>query len=149
MPSPLYVAPSKEQGLQVVGEEIRVLADVSQTGGVEIFLQYGREGSGPPPHSHPWDEAYFMIDGEMDVLLGDRTVVLVPGAFVFVPAGTVHNFRYRAGGGRFVSFNSRAGAAAFFREVQAALPDGKPDLATLIPIAVRNQVIPAGPPPSK
>ena len=148
MAQTIHVPQAPASALNVVGEQIHVLADAVQTGGVEVFLQHGPEGSGPPPHTHPWDEAYFMLDGEMDVLLGDRSVRLARGGFVFIPAGTVHNFCYAKGGGRFVSFNSKGGAATFFREVSSALPDGSLDLAKLVPIAVRNQVIPAGPPPA-
>ncbi|HZU81370.1 MAG TPA: cupin domain-containing protein [Polyangiaceae bacterium] len=145
---PLFLSPEAPRtDLHVVGEIIHVLADGSQTSGPEVFEQRGPEGSGPPPHTHPWDEAYFMLDGSMDVVLGDRTVVLTRGAFVYIPAGTVHCFRYRVGGGRFLSFNSRAGAAKFFRELDRVLPDGSVDLGKIVPIAVANQVVPAGPPP--
>ena len=43
--------------LNVVGEHITVLASGGVTGGYEIFLQEGPEGSGPIPHTHPWDES--------------------------------------------------------------------------------------------
>ena len=46
--------------LNVVGEHITVLASEAATGGYEIFLQEGPEGTGPPPHSHPWDESFFV-----------------------------------------------------------------------------------------
>lgn len=145
---PLFLSSTADTpDLHVVGETIQVLADASQTSGPEAFLQHGPEGAGPPPHTHPWDEAYFMIEGEMDVVLGDRNVVLTKGAFVYIPAGTVHCFRYRAGGGRFVSFNSRGGAAKFFRDIDRALPDGSMDIAKIVPIALANEVVPAGPPP--
>jgi len=145
---PLFLSSrTPRKDLHVVGEVIHVLADGSQTHGPEVFDQQGPEGSGPPPHTHPWDEAYFMLEGAMDVQIGDRTVVLERGDFVFIPGGTVHCFRYRPGGGRFLSFNSCAGAAKFFREIDHALPDGRVDLDTIVPIAVANHVVPAGPPP--
>ena len=94
--TPLFLpANAARKDLEVVGEVIHVLADASQTGSFEIFDQRGPEGAGPPPHPHPWDEAYFMLEGEMDVLLGDRTVVLKVGDFAHVPAGTVHCFHFR------------------------------------------------------
>ena len=37
-----------------------MLASGAQTGGYEIFLQVGPEGSGPPPHNHPWDESFYV-----------------------------------------------------------------------------------------
>ena len=48
--------------LDIVGEHVTVLASGEATDGYEIFLQRGPEGSGPPPHSHPWDESFFRRD---------------------------------------------------------------------------------------
>ena len=42
------------------------------TGGYEIFLQKGSEGSGPNPHSHPWDESFYVTKGEIDFGIGNR-----------------------------------------------------------------------------
>jgi quercetin dioxygenase-like cupin family protein len=61
MPAPFIVTPvGAPRPLNVVGEKITVLASSAQTGGYEIFLQTGPEGSGPPPHSHPWDESFYV-----------------------------------------------------------------------------------------
>jgi hypothetical protein len=55
--TPFIVAPEDyEEALNIVGEQVTVLASGEATAGYEIFLQRGPEGSGPPPHSHPWDE---------------------------------------------------------------------------------------------
>jgi hypothetical protein len=35
------------------------------TGSYEIFRQAGPEGAGPPPHSHPWEEAFYVIAGQV------------------------------------------------------------------------------------
>ena len=146
--STLFLPPEGERrDLKVVGEVIRVLADASQTGSYEVFEQHGPEGAGPPPHTHAWDEAYFMLEGEMDVLLGDRMVVLKPGAFVHIPGGTPHFFRYRAGGGRFVSMTSRGGASGFFGALAEALPDGRVDIPKVVGVAESHGVRLAGPPP--
>ena len=51
--------------LNVVGEQITVPAPGSRTGGYEIFRQAGPEGSGPPPHYHPWDESFYVVSGNI------------------------------------------------------------------------------------
>lgn len=134
-------APKKD--LAIVGEVIHVLADAAQTGSYEVFEQHGPDGAGPPPHTHPWDEAYFMLEGEMEVLLGERKVVLKKGDFVHIPGGVTHCFRY-LGRGRFVSVSSRGGAAKFFGELAAA---GQVSMPQMVEIALRNDVRPVGPPP--
>ena len=40
---------------------LTVLASGTQTGSYELFRQVGPEGSGPPPHTHPWDESFYVI----------------------------------------------------------------------------------------
>ena len=55
----------RPRGLNVVGEQITVLADGATTGSYEIFRQAGPEGAGPPPHSHPWEEAFYVIAGQV------------------------------------------------------------------------------------
>jgi hypothetical protein len=59
---PFVVQPADyPRSLNVVGEHITVLASGTATGGYEIFLQEGAEGSGPPPHCHPWDESFWCV----------------------------------------------------------------------------------------
>ena len=66
MPTALIVrADQAPAPLKVVGEEITILANGAQTGSYELFRQAGPEGTGPPPHSHPWDEAFYVIEGEV------------------------------------------------------------------------------------
>jgi hypothetical protein len=59
--------------LNVVGEHITLLASAAATGSYEIFLQQGPEGSGPPPHNHPWDEAFYVTKGEIEFGVGKET----------------------------------------------------------------------------
>ena len=53
---------------------------------------------GPPPHSHNWDESFYVVAGEVEFTCSGNTVVCSPGTLVHVPAGTVHSFRYLADG---------------------------------------------------
>ena len=102
----------------MVGEEVIVLASGAQTGSYEIFRQAGPEGSGPPPHRHAWDEAFYVIDGE--VMFGvdaEQDLVAKAGTLVHVPGGSTHWFRFGSGGGVMISMTSREGASAFFTEV--------------------------------
>jgi mannose-6-phosphate isomerase-like protein (cupin superfamily) len=39
------------------------------------------------------DDAFYILEGEMTFLLGDREVRSVPGTFVLVPPGVEHAFR--------------------------------------------------------
>lgn len=70
-----------------------MLASKQATGGYEVFLQEGDEGTGPPPHEHAWDESFYVIEGEIEFGIGDDQMTARPGTLVHMPAGTVHWFR--------------------------------------------------------
>ena len=79
---PFVVCPSDyPRSLNVVGEHITVLASGAATGGYEIFLQPGPEGSGPPPHHHPWDESFYVTGGEVAFMVDGQEHVAMAGAY--------------------------------------------------------------------
>ena len=48
---------------------------------------------GAPPHvHHSYDEAWFIIEGTVEFMLGDRRERLEAGGFAFAPRGVVHSF---------------------------------------------------------
>ena len=50
-------------------------------------------GRKPPPHIHTnCEEAFYVLDGEIEFFLGDDTVIGRPGSFVHVPGGVSHTF---------------------------------------------------------
>lgn len=125
--------------LNVVGEHVTVLASGHRTGNYEIFIQEGPEGSGPIPHTHPWDESFFVIRGEVDFSLGDdETCMAAVGALVHVPAGAKHWFRWRRGGGAMLSITSRTGASEMFADIHAEIAPDQPDVERLMTIAARH-----------
>jgi quercetin dioxygenase-like cupin family protein len=135
----MVLAPEdRPRSLNVVGEQVTVLASGDQTGSFEIFFQSGPEDVGPPPHSHPWDEAFYVLRGEIHFLLDGVERTAGPGATVFVPGGTVHCFQLGAGGAEALSITSRSGAAEMFTEFDAEISPDAPDLGKLIAIALTH-----------
>jgi quercetin dioxygenase-like cupin family protein len=148
MPVPFIVTPDRApRPLNVVGEKITVLASSAQTGGYEIFLQVGPEGSGPPPHSHPWDESFYILKGEIACGIDQSDMIALAGTLVHVPAGATHWFRFGKGGGEMLSMTSRAGASRLFADFDREISPETPDLGKLIAIARRHGLA-VVPPPS-
>ena len=136
---PFIVAPEHyAPELDIVGEHVTVLASGESTGSYEIFLQRGPEGSGPPPHSHPWDESFFVTKGRIDFGIGDESTTGLPGTLVHLPAGTVHWFRFGPGGGEMLSMTSRLGASKFFTETAREVEPVNPDLSKLAAVGARH-----------
>jgi mannose-6-phosphate isomerase-like protein (cupin superfamily) len=59
----------------------------------EWFLDAHTQG--PGAHSHPEDDVFYVIEGVMSFLVGDRWIDAARGTFVLVPGGTTHDFQNR------------------------------------------------------
>ena len=136
-PQPFVVTPNANaRVLNVLGEKITVLVSNAATQGYEVFLQQGDEGTGPPPHSHDWDESFYIIKGIVEVSYGDKTITATPGTLVQVPAGTIHAFRFAAGGGEMISVTGQTSRAAhLFTTIDQEVPAGPLDIPKLIAVA--------------
>ncbi len=56
-------------------------------------------GDQAPPHvHHRSDEAFYVLDGQLEVLVGTERRTLRTGDLAFVTAGTVHTFASRGPG---------------------------------------------------
>jgi quercetin dioxygenase-like cupin family protein len=130
--------------LNLVGEHITVLASGEATEGYEVFLQRGPEGSGPPPHTHPWDESFFVVKGQIDFGIGAESTSAAPGTLVHLPAGTVHWFRFGRGGAEMISMTSRLGASRMFAELAREVAPVDPDLEKLAEVGARHGLKVAG-----
>jgi uncharacterized cupin superfamily protein len=105
------------------------------------------KGSGPPPHRHPWGEAYYMIEGTVDFQVGGEPLRLEAGDFAFAPGGTIHSFQGVSDApARMLVFDAPAHAVAFFEEVDRELRDWPNDAARLGPIAARHGIEALGAP---
>jgi len=139
-----FVLPPERQSraLDVVGTKVAVLASQETTHGYGVTLQWGEEGMGPPPHHHDWDEAFYVLEGEIEFVCDGETHVCAPGTLVHVPAGTSHGFHYRAGGGRMLEFTGQGTRSAeMFADVDRSMPPGPPDIPLLLAVLARNGVM--------
>ena len=51
---------------------------------------------GPGAHSHAEDDIFYVIEGTMSFLIGDRWIDAPKGSFVLVPGGMTHDFQNRS-----------------------------------------------------
>ena len=70
----------------------------------------------------------FGVDGNDDLLAP-------PGTFVHFPGGSTHWFRFGPGAGEMISITSRAGADAFFADVDRKVSPTEPDLGVLLGVS--------------
>ena len=49
---------------------------------------------GPPPHIHHLeDELIYVLEGEVELLVGERTIRETAGASAYAPRGILHTFK--------------------------------------------------------
>ena len=131
--------PTDGTRLRVVGDIVRVLIDSEETGGAyELFELEGPEGSGPPPHAHPWEETYLVVEGEADLYLEGTKSRVTPGCFVRIPAGDTHGYRIRSKSAKFVVLTSPGGASRFFTELDAETAGSCEDMDKIAAVALRH-----------
>lgn len=124
--------------LNVLGDTITPIATTGATGYYAITLLRGREGSGPPPHSHDWDESFFVLKGEVEFVLDGKQMVAVPGTLVHFPAGTVHSFRFGAGGSELLEITGQGSRAIeMFTELDREIPAGTTDIPKTVEVLER------------
>jgi quercetin dioxygenase-like cupin family protein len=82
---PAYWGPGDHYTFLVTGEE---------SGGAYFAMEaLVPPAGGPPPHIHTReDETYYLLTGQLEVLLGEETIVAGPNDFVNIPRGIVHRF---------------------------------------------------------
>jgi len=80
---------------QGLGESLTLLTTGKETHGAYAQLEgVITPGGGPPLHiHHHGDETFFLVEGSLEVRLGDATIVAQPGDYVRIPRGTAHTFR--------------------------------------------------------
>lgn len=126
----------RNTALSVVGTNVTVLVSDTDSRDQQITLQSGDEGTGPPPHSHDWDESFYVTKGQVQFTCSGQTTMCVAGTLVHVPAGTVHAFRYGPGGGEMLEVTGRESKAVqMFSALDREIPPGPPDVPKVVQVA--------------
>jgi mannose-6-phosphate isomerase-like protein (cupin superfamily) len=82
-------------------------ADGAETGNRYSISEWWLEPhtAGPGAHTHEEDDVFYVIEGTMSILIGDRWIDAPRGSFVLAPGGVTHSFENRT--------SSRAGMLNF------------------------------------
>jgi quercetin dioxygenase-like cupin family protein len=92
------VGPGEGQSLSVVGDTYRIIISGEQTGGAYTVIDMlVPPGGGPGPHAHAgFQEAFYVMEGEIGITTRAQTFTLGEGSFFNIPlGGMVHQFKNR------------------------------------------------------
>jgi mannose-6-phosphate isomerase-like protein (cupin superfamily) len=100
---------------------------------------------------HREDEAFYILEGEYSVFIGDEVVAGVPDTWVYGPRGVPHGYQVHSERGRHLSLTVPAGFESFFEEVaEFATPSADPrdTMSQVAVVAARYGVELVGPAPA-
>ena len=82
---------------------------------------------GPPLHHHAFDEAFYVLEGELTFQLGERIATARPGQLVFAGRGSHHTLaNFGSAPARYLLTCTPAGFERYFDRLQAELTGSEP-----------------------
>ena len=144
------VLPGQGKKLWVADELMTIKASGEDTGGAySLTDSVVPPRGGPPPHiHHREDEVFWVLEGDLEVLVGENRFGAGAGSFVHLPKGVIHSYQnVGAGPARFLTLMVPAGLEKFFEEVDKPGTDlsfpppfGEDDLDRLLAVAPKYGV---------
>ncbi len=138
-----HTAPGEGESVWLVGDLIEVRLSAEDTGGAYSMIEEtSPPGGGPPPHLHrDYDEAFCVLEGEVEFLLGEDTIPAGAGTCVHIPKGTLHTFKnVGTTPSRVLGVLTPGGFERFFLEAGepategSSAPEGEPNVGRIVEI---------------
>ena len=112
-------------------------------------------GFAPPPHMHHReDQAFYILEGTLQVTCGDQTFTATPGCFVYLPRGIAHGFQVEGNQpARLLEMTNPTGFEHYYEEMgeparTLTLPSPKElDIQKMLALMAKYHVDNAGGPP--
>ena len=88
----ITLGPGEGRVIQVPGHPITYKATAEGTGGAYSLLEVVVAGEGPPQHIHKAEEeAFYVLEGEVNIKIGEQTIRGTVGSFVLIPRSLAGN----------------------------------------------------------
>ena len=136
------------------------LATHDETNGAYCIMEHVLTAAcNPPVHVHEVeDEAWYVLEGEMEVVVNGESVLLGPGSYALAPRGVDHYFRILSPEARVLVITSGetpdGGTHAFFEAAGTAAPGRElpipeaPDPEAIAALAAPRGIVLIAPPPA-
>jgi quercetin dioxygenase-like cupin family protein len=141
--------PGEGRSIDLGSFEMSLKAAGQETGEAFTLLEAAEPPNfGPPLHiHHDAAEAFYVLEGEYHIFLGEREYACPAGSFIFIPAGVKHGFRVGAAPSRKLNLYTPAAMVGYFDQLSAAIKGGDADPGSLDEIARRHRMEVIGPVP--
>ncbi len=129
---PVFLGAGEGRAFQMLTHTItRKVTTVDSNGYYALAELTDTAGSGAPLHSHPWEETFYILEGELEVQIGNQQQICTAGSVVHVPANAVHGFKILSPVARTLLVIAPASAEAFYLEVGDRVSDLDTDMETM------------------
>jgi quercetin dioxygenase-like cupin family protein len=124
----------------------RLLGGAQTRGKLSLVELRGLPGSGPGPHVDPWQESFYVLEGELTFRVEEdgmaRSIVAAPGDAVSIAPGVAHGFSVTSEEpARYLIAGTAAGIDTFFAD--AGEPIDAPELPDEPPAVDRDRLLAA------
>lgn len=137
---PKVLAAGEGDRFQMLSHTMTLKISNSDTQGQWVMYEAtDTANNGAPLHSHPWEETFYILDGEVDVRLGNRTVLAQAGTSIYFPENIAHSFRIVSPTARLLVILP-GWSDAFYREVGEKITTLPPDPDTFQAICATHNV---------
>jgi len=146
----IILEPGEGTAVLIPGTPMNHKLSSADTGGNLSVIELILEGAGPPPHIHHGeDEAFYVLEGEVNFQVGERVVKAIEGSFVFGPKDIPHSFSLPSEQpAKVLVMFSPAGIEELFVEVMAPPePKSKPEYIAKIKALAPKYNLELLPPP--
>ena len=118
------------QRIDILGVELKWLLTLEATGNNYCLLDtHIPPGVGVPPHQHPYQESFYVLEGDPEFALEVNGKLkwqsAVPGQLVNIPPDAMHGFRNTGTGNVRVLITGTEALGRFFEAAGTVLADGE------------------------
>ena len=95
--APIFLPPGEGRDYPMGRLRALFKADGAETAGKYSISEWWLEPrtKGPGAHAHDEDDVFYVLEGTMSFLVGERWIDARKGSFVLAPGGTTHDFENR------------------------------------------------------
>jgi len=91
--TPKVLAAGEGDSLQMLSHTFTYKVTPEDTRGQWLMYEAtDTTGNGAPLHSHPWEETFYILEGELEIQMGKRTFTVKTGDTVYFPEDVAHSF---------------------------------------------------------
>lgn len=136
----LALQPGDGRDFRIGQMQMTIKEDGEHTAGQVVILEMAvpSGAASPPAHLHrQGGESWYVLEGELDVLVGSEQGRYGPGSFVMIPAGTPHRFANAGAGPVRVLLTMTPYQLRFLQEASQIWQGGPPDPAAMVALMAR------------